>query len=132
VSVDVLLRVEVDSSVSPDSEPAEPGPEPAEPPGREVGMPLNGGRDTDTEAGGLVSPVAVTGQIVVYKEMISVVTCPTWQFVTVGAQDVTVWIYVVYTVEVVYGVVSAPPGLDAGPAGPAGVVSVAVTGHTVV
>jgi hypothetical protein len=35
--------------------------------------------------------VAVTGHTVVYREMISVVTCPTGQLVTVGAQDVTVY-----------------------------------------
>jgi hypothetical protein len=35
--------------------------------------------------------VAVTGQIVVYKEMMSVVTRPTGQFVIVGAQDVMVY-----------------------------------------
>lgn len=30
------------------------------------------------------------GQIVVYKGIVTVVRCPTGQFVTVGAQDVTV------------------------------------------
>lgn len=34
--------------------------------------------------------VAATGHTVVYNEIISVVTCPTGQFVTVGAQDVIV------------------------------------------
>ena len=39
--------------------------------------------------------VAVTGHTVVYNEMISVVTWPTGQFVTVGAQDVIVYTLVV-------------------------------------
>jgi len=53
--------------------------------------------------GGLVSE-AVTGQTVVYSETMSVVTWPTGQLVTVGAQEVTVYTEVAYTVEVVYPV----------------------------
>ena len=47
-----------------------------------------GGEDVGAEPT-LVS-VAVTGQTVVYRDIISVVTWPAGQFVTVGAQDVTV------------------------------------------
>lgn len=45
----------------------------------------------------------MTGQIVVYKLITSVVTCPilAGQLVTVGAHEVTVYTDVVYTVEVV-------------------------------
>ena len=47
--------------------------------------------------------VAVTGQMVVYKDMTSVVTLPSFagQLVTVGAHEVIVYTFVVYTVEVV-------------------------------
>jgi len=47
--------------------------------------------------------VAVTGHTVVYRLMTSVVTEPSLagQLVTVGAQDVTVYTVVLYTVEVV-------------------------------
>ena len=38
--------------------------------------------------------VLVTGQMVVYSDTVLVVTCPTGQFSTVGAQDVTVIIFV--------------------------------------
>jgi len=49
--------------------------------------------------------VAVTGQTVVYRLMISVVTWPlAGQLVTVAAQEVMVYTLVVYTVEVVYSV----------------------------
>lgn len=57
------------------------------------------------EAVGELFPVsvAVTGQIVVYRSMVTVVTWgPAGQLVTVGAQDRTVITEVVRTVEVVY------------------------------
>jgi hypothetical protein len=47
---------------------------------------VNGGRDTET--GVLLS--SATGHTVVYRVMISVVTCPTGQPVTVGAHEVMV------------------------------------------
>jgi len=45
--------------------------------------------------------VSVTGQIVVPMVMISVVTWPRGQFVTVGGHEVMVWTEVVTIVEVV-------------------------------
>ena len=51
--------------------------------------------------------MAVTGQIVVYNLIVSVVTWPTFagQFVTVAAQLVIVYTVVVYMVDVRYFVV---------------------------
>jgi len=46
--------------------------------------------------------VEVTGQTVVEISMVTVVTLPTGQSVTVGAQEVIVLVIVVLTVEVVY------------------------------
>jgi len=43
----------------------------------------------------------VAGQTVVDIMIISVVTCPTGQLVTVGAQEVIVYVFVAYTVDVV-------------------------------
>lgn len=57
--------------------------------------------------------VGVTGQTVVYSEMVSVVTDPTGQFVIVGWQEVIVYLVVVYTVEVVYCVDKLLEGNDA-------------------
>lgn len=69
--------------------------------------------------------VSVTGQMVVDTATVTVVTDPTGQFVTVGAQLRIVETCVVYTVEVVY-----PCGLVVG----TGVVADgdSVTGQTVV
>lgn len=50
--------------------------------------------------------VSVTGHTVVYRGIVSVTTWPVGQFVTVGAQDVTVYTDVVCTVETVYLVVA--------------------------
>ena len=51
----------------------------------------------------------MTGQMVVYSEIISVVSFPILpgQSVTVGAQDVIVYTDVEYTVEIVYSAVEA-------------------------
>jgi hypothetical protein len=43
----------------------------------------------------------VTWQVVV-EMIVSVVTCPTAQLVTAGAQEVIVYVFVAYTVDVVY------------------------------
>lgn len=51
--------------------------------------------------------VAVTGQTVVLMAIVSVVTDPTGQLVTVGAHDVIVYVTVFITVLVVYAVVEA-------------------------
>jgi hypothetical protein len=62
---------------------------------------------------------AETGHTVVYKGIVSVTTVVdrAGQFVTVGAQDVVVKVFVVYTVEVVNGtdelpVVEWPPAVE--------------------
>ena len=54
--------------------------------------------------------VGVTGQYVVYRLMVSVVTEPYGQLVTVDAQLEIVYVFVVYIVEIVYSAV----GEDAG------------------
>jgi len=57
-----------------------------------------------------VDAVGVTGQYVVYRLMVSVVTEPYGQLVTVDAQLEIVYVFVVYIVEIVYSAV----GEDAG------------------
>ena len=54
--------------------------------------------------------VGVTGQYVVYRLMVSVVTEPYGQLVTIDAQLEIVYVFVVYIVEIVYSAV----GEDAG------------------
>jgi hypothetical protein len=66
---------------------------------------------------------------VVYKLMVSVVTCPTGQFVTVGAQEVMVYVVVAYTVETDQAV---GYGVSYGVAFAVAVASASVTGQTVV
>lgn len=55
-------------------------------------------------------PDSVTGQIVVYSSIVSVVTFPilAGQFVTVAAHEVIVYVVVAKTVEVVYCVGDGP------------------------
>lgn len=81
--------------------------------------------------------VRATGQTVVYRETILVVTCPRGQLVTLGAQLVIVYTEVAYTVEVVIGTVGTgeeadevaePKAEDSASVA----VAVAVTGQTVV
>jgi len=57
-----------------------------------------------------VDAVGVTGQYVVYRLMVSVVTEPYGQLVTIDAQLEIVYVFVVYIVEIVYSAV----GEDAG------------------
>jgi len=57
-----------------------------------------------------VDAMVVTGQYVVYRLMVSVVTEPYGQLVTVDAQLEIVYVFVVYIVEIVYSAV----GEDAG------------------
>ena len=67
----------------------------------------DGGGEAAEDVGLVLPPLpsdSVTGHTVVYRSMVSVVTCPSFagQLVTVGAQDVMVYVLVSRTVEVVY------------------------------
>lgn len=58
---------------------------------------------------GLSTPIVlVTGHTVVVTDTSSVVTCPVGQFVTDGGHDVTVYIFVEYTVEIELVVITEP------------------------
>lgn len=99
---------------------------------------LAGGGTAGVDVGAVWPPLpsaAVTGQMVVYKLITSVVTLPILdgQSVTVGAQDVIVYTCVVYTVDVVMGVVAGggTAGVDVAAVWPP-LLSVSVTGQMVV
>lgn len=98
-----------------------------------VAMEVGTGDEADPKAELWVS-AAVTGQTVVETAMVSVVTDPTGQLVTVGAQLVIVYTDVAYTVDVVIDVVGTGDEADEDVADPKAEdsVSVAVTGQTVV